>query len=215
MTVTTATAPPVDDKNVSVPEGHLPLRKKKILTLVFIFRHEKPNEDSQIAVPARQQVLLGLKKRGFGHGLWNGFGGKVNVAEESIVEGAQREVHEECGINIPISQFERIGILLFHFPGDDTGLECHVFCVDDKEDVYFGKETESEEMRPEWVNVEDVPFGNMWKGDSMWWPVMLEGKLFAGRFWFGDGGAVVQQKEVDVFERVPIEWDLNKGWRWD
>jgi len=26
-------------------------------------------------------VLLGLKKRGFGKGLWNGFGGKIEVDE--------------------------------------------------------------------------------------------------------------------------------------
>lgn len=35
------------------------------------------------------RVLLGLKKRGFGAGLWNGFGGKVQPGE-SIEEAAHR-----------------------------------------------------------------------------------------------------------------------------
>ncbi len=47
----------------------------KLLTLLFVLE------------PGR--VLLGLKKRGFGVGRWNGFGGKVEVGE-SIEEGAIR-----------------------------------------------------------------------------------------------------------------------------
>ncbi len=47
----------------------------KVLTSVFI-------RDSG-------QVLLGLKKRGFGVGFWNGFGGKVEKGE-TIEEGARR-----------------------------------------------------------------------------------------------------------------------------
>ena len=57
-------------------------RKRKVLTLVFLRREG--------------EVLLGMKKRGFGEGKWNGFGGKVE-AGETIVEAAAREVKEECG----------------------------------------------------------------------------------------------------------------------
>ena len=74
-------------------------RKIKLLTLVFLREGSK--------------VLLGMKKRGFGVGKWNGFGGKVSAhrtesrhsslmllqveAGETIVEAAAREVREECG----------------------------------------------------------------------------------------------------------------------
>ena len=54
----------------------------KLLTLVFVL---KPGH-----------VLLGMKKRGFGVGKWNGFGGKMH-ADESMVECAARELHEESG----------------------------------------------------------------------------------------------------------------------
>jgi 8-oxo-dGTP pyrophosphatase MutT (NUDIX family) len=36
-----------------------------------------------------QKILLGLKKRGFGEGKWNGFGGKVHV-NETIRQAAVR-----------------------------------------------------------------------------------------------------------------------------
>lgn len=48
---------------------------QKILTLVMV---RKANA-----------ILLGLKKRGFGEGKWNGFGGKVEN-DETIAEGAIR-----------------------------------------------------------------------------------------------------------------------------
>ena len=48
---------------------------RKVYTLVFLNQNE--------------QVLLGLKKRGFGEGRWNGFGGKVEEGE-TIFEAAKR-----------------------------------------------------------------------------------------------------------------------------
>ena len=50
---------------------------RKVLTLVLV-------RD----VPQRR-VLLGLKKRGFGAGKWNGFGGKLEPGE-TIEQAAKR-----------------------------------------------------------------------------------------------------------------------------
>ena len=47
-----------------------------------------------------ERVLLGMKKRGFGAGRWNGFGGKVEPGE-AIDAAASRELREEAGI-IPV-----------------------------------------------------------------------------------------------------------------
>lgn len=43
------------------------------------------------------QVLLALKKRGFGEGKWNGVGGKVKDGE-TIEQTAIRETQEEIGV---------------------------------------------------------------------------------------------------------------------
>jgi 8-oxo-dGTP pyrophosphatase MutT (NUDIX family) len=40
-----------------------------------------------------------MKKRGFGAGKFNGFGGKVEP-QESILEGAIREFREECRASV-------------------------------------------------------------------------------------------------------------------
>jgi 8-oxo-dGTP diphosphatase/2-hydroxy-dATP diphosphatase len=42
-----------------------------------------------VLVRQGQNVLLGMKKRGFGVGRWNGFGGKVEK-QETILDGAKR-----------------------------------------------------------------------------------------------------------------------------
>ena len=43
------------------------------------------------------QILLAMKKRGFGVGKWNGVGGKPNP-DEDIVSTAIRESQEEIGV---------------------------------------------------------------------------------------------------------------------
>jgi len=41
----------------------------------------------------QDRILLGMKKRGFGAGWWNGFGGKVQQGE-TIEEAAKRSTKE-------------------------------------------------------------------------------------------------------------------------
>jgi 8-oxo-dGTP diphosphatase / 2-hydroxy-dATP diphosphatase len=136
---------------------------KKLLTLCMVCE-----EDS---------VLLGMKKRGFGEGRWNGFGGKLE-AGETIEQAALREVQEEIGI-VPTTM-EKVGILEFAFESDPKVLEVHVFKVLS----YEGEPAESEEMRPQWFAYNEVPFTQMWADDEYWFPYLRAGRLFKGRFLF-------------------------------
>ena len=52
------------------------VQNKKVLTLVYIRDEEN--------------VLLGMKKRGFGQGKWNGFGGKVQQNESIMGKSARK-----------------------------------------------------------------------------------------------------------------------------
>lgn len=90
------------------------------------------------------RMLLGMKKRGFGTGKWNGFGGKVGEGE-SIEDAMMRELQEEAGIES--LAHERAGFLDFSFP-DGTRIAVSVFLVHS----YRGEPRETEEMRPCWFS---------------------------------------------------------------
>ncbi len=160
------------------------MKIKKLTTLCLIHDHPK--------------ILLGLKKRGFGEGLWNGFGGKVNLGE-SIEEGAKREMMEEAGIRV-ISMQEQ-GIIQFDFESEDFGIEMHVFRIE----KFSGYPVETEEMKPQWFNVDEIPFKVMWPDDIYWFPLFLKGKKFRGRFLFdrpstSERRAVIVEKSIKKVE---------------
>lgn len=141
----------------------------KILTLCIV--HE----------PGR--ILLGMKKRGFGAGKWNGFGGKVG-ADETIEAAAKREVLEECGLIV--DEMRSVGKLNFTFEGGTDVLEVNIFDVT----KFSGELVESEEMKPEWFALDAIPYATMWADDEFWLPAMLEGKAISGAFHFAADGSV-------------------------
>jgi 8-oxo-dGTP pyrophosphatase MutT (NUDIX family) len=145
--------------------------KKKIMTLCV------PVQDGK--------VLLGMKKRGFGMGRWNGFGGKIEPGE-TIEEAAMRETFEEA--EIAVEAMEPVGILEFEFEGNPQILEVHIFRVTQ----FSGVPTETEEMKPEWYRDDAIPFKKMWPDDIHWFPLFLAGKKFTGKFLFGPKDAIVR-----------------------
>lgn len=152
--------------------------ERKLLTLCLILKNDR--------------VLLGMKKRGFGAGRWNGFGGKVE-AGETIEAAAKRETEEECGVII--TEMEKVGIHEFEF-ADKRGeiLEVHVFRVD----AWQGEPEETEEMRPQWFMIDAVPYDEMWPDDIHWLPVFLAGKKFRTKFLFGEGDTVLENNVQEV-----------------
>ncbi|MFA6525980.1 MAG: 8-oxo-dGTP diphosphatase [Candidatus Buchananbacteria bacterium] len=139
---------------------------------------------------------MGMKKRGFGEGRWNGFGGKVQEGE-TIEEGAEREVREECGLIV--RNLQKFGQLDFEFHNNrGVILEVHMY----KSETFEGELQESDEMRPQWFNITKIPFADMWPDDIYWFPLFLAGKKFNGRFLFGDDDIVLEQKltETESFD---------------
>ena len=123
------------------------------------------------------QILLGMKKRGFGEGRFNGFGGKVNEGE-SLDAAAKRELEEECGL--VANSLRPAGILEFTFVDEEKTLEVHIFAVED----YDGEPKETEEMSPQWFSINNIPFTRMWADDQYWFPPLLAGQKFKGYFHF-------------------------------
>jgi ADP-ribose pyrophosphatase YjhB (NUDIX family) len=120
------------------------------------------------------KALLAMKKRGFGEGWWNGYGGKVQD-DETIELAMVRELHEESGL-VALEYKER-AVIEFFFKGTDLEVEMHVFEVS----KYEGELVETEEMRPEWFLKKDIPFDKMWPADRNWMPLFFDGKNFDGR----------------------------------
>lgn len=123
------------------------------------------------------EVLLGLKKRGFGVGKWNGFGGKVE-AGESIADAARRELSEEAGIDA--LSLEHRAISRFRFGDDSEVLEVHTFACSD----FRGTPKETEEMHPQWFPIAKIPYDGMWPDDMHWLPKFLAGERFQAYFGF-------------------------------
>jgi len=141
---------------------------KKILTIGII------QQDSK--------VLLGMKQRGFGVGLWNGPGGKFNEEKDKNPEESfRREALEEAGLII--GQIEKVGLIEFEF-ADEPGkiLETHVFRVM----AYAGQPQDSEEMCWQWFGNDEVPFDKMWPADKYWLPTILAGKKVSGYVLYSD-----------------------------
>lgn len=122
------------------------------------------------------EVLLAMKKRGFGEGMWNGSGGKV-APGETIKQAAIREVQEEIGLRV--STLEDRGVLEFVYEGrPDWSSSCSIFVCSD----FVGEPTESEEMRPQWFALDAVPWKEMWESDRVWFPELLRGERVGYRF---------------------------------
>lgn len=143
---------------------------KKILTLCIIYQYPK--------------ILLGMKKRGHGEGKWNGFGGKVEK-RETIEEGAIREMKEESGIEI--LKMNKLGVIQFEYQDDSGNMEVHVFNVKE----FKGSPAESEEMKPKWFFVNEIPYGQMWPDDRYWLPIFMDGKSFQGKFVFNKSNEII------------------------
>jgi mutator protein MutT len=126
------------------------------------------------------QVLLAMKKRGFGEGKYNGVGGKLK-ADETKEEALIRETEEEIGVTP--KKFEEIALLDFYYPGKGEGGEIsrvYVYLITEWE----GEITESEEMKPRWFNKSSLPFEKMWAPDKVWFLKALDGETLAGDFYF-------------------------------
>ena len=98
------------------------------------------------------QILLAEKKRGFGIGKFNGIGGKVEK-DETIEEALIRETQEEIGVTP--TDFTKMATITFDewVNDEEKQVIMSVFVAQS----YIGKIVETDEMRPQWFNLKDIP----------------------------------------------------------
>ncbi|HTL39354.1 MAG TPA: 8-oxo-dGTP diphosphatase [Methylomirabilota bacterium] len=138
------------------------------------------------------QILLAMKKRGFGMGKWNGTGGKVEIGE-TIEQAAVRETEEEISVKIDPRDLDHKADWDFYFPHKpEWDLTVRLFlCY-----KWQGEPIETEEMRPQWFKFSEIPYDQMWDDDKHWLPKVLTGKKFKGQFYFGPDNATVEKFEI-------------------
>lgn len=142
------------------------------------------------------EILLAMKKRGFGIGKWNGYGGKVQEGEE-IIQAALRELTEESGVTAVQEALVKVARLTFLFKDNPVwNQEVHVFFIQD----WQGQESETEEMSPQWFAVNSLPYETMWQDDKEWLPLALAGKTVQGEFLFNSDGSVMETWQVQEAE---------------
>lgn len=147
------------------------------------------------------EIILGRKKRGFGVGKLNGYGGKLNGGE-TVEEAAVRELNEEAGVFVNESQLEKVGKIEFYFPpgekADKYNQRVHIYIIRN----WVGSPRESEEMTVEKFPLSGIPYDEMWETDRHWMPVVLSGKRIIGRIDFNDDCETTKKfdyREVEGF----------------
>jgi len=135
------------------------------------------------------RILLIHKKRGFGQGKINDPGGKLEPGETPL-ECAVRETEEE--LCITPTGVEKAGELHFQFI-DGNSIHGYVFTATGFE----GDPTETDEAIPLWCSIDELPFEHMWEDDPTWFPHMLEGRYFNGRYIFDDDKMLDAIVELD------------------
>lgn len=155
--------------------------KAKICTLLFLRRDD--------------QILLAMKKRGFGANRYNGVGGKVESGE-SLEQALVRECQEEIGVTP--TNFTKVAEHDFVQQEGDEPWRMYVhayICTEWQETP-----TETEEVAPEWFALDAIPYDKMWSDDIYWLPMVLQGKKVKGVYTFDENDAMLTHDITEVEE---------------
>ena len=135
------------------------------------------------------EVLLGYKKIGFGQGKYTGIGGKIERGE-TMADAAIREIVEETNVRIPGPEHLKFSAIIeFRFPRKRSwNHRVFVFLTQ----YWEGVPVESNEIRPRWFKLEDIPYNQMWDDARYWLPLALSGEKFQAYFKFRNDNQTVR-----------------------
>ncbi|WP_458116913.1 8-oxo-dGTP diphosphatase [Arthrobacter sp. D2-10] len=124
------------------------------VALCFLFRQ----------TTAGREVLLGMKRSGFGTGRIVALGGGIEPGE-SAGEAAAREVHEESGVVVKVADLVELGPVRWRFPVKPVlDMDAVVFTTE----RFSGHPAVTDEIDPCWYPVEQVPWDGMWDDAKHW-----------------------------------------------
>jgi len=152
----------------------------KVYTLGFLFKGNS--------------IILAKKKRKFGAGKWNGYGGGVEEGE-NMEESLIREIEEECEVKVKIEDCKKLGLANFYFENKfEANQKVYIYRID----KFEGEPKETDEMgKPEEFNTNEIPYNEMIIGDDKFIPFVVENKKFEGNVYFDKDGEELLQYEFN------------------
>ena len=142
-----------------------------------------------------ENVILAPKKRGFGKGFLNGYGGKKEETDITVEDAAVREFLDESSASCVRGALELVAVIDF-YEGEKHIFETHVYFSY----LWDGELRETEEMgTPELYPISGVPYDRMWDADKVWLKMAFNGERFRAKSVYNEG----MTKQVS-FESSPI-----------
>ena len=89
-----------------------------------------------------------------------------------------------------------------HYKNEKIRLVFHLYMVYE----WDGEPTETEEMKPNWFDIDKIPYDSMFPDDKYWLPLVLEGKKIKAYFDFDEDWNVLS-KSIEDLENEKV---LNK-----
>jgi mutator protein MutT len=151
----------------------------KKLTLLFLVRDN--------------QILLAMKKRGFGKDRWNGVGGKLE-SNETLRDAVIRECKEE--INVTPTKFKKMAEI--EFDQQHLGVKETLYVYAYIASHWDGEPVETEEMAPKWFKISEIPYDEMWADDKYWLPLILNGNKLQCKFILDENDKIIGKEIVEA-----------------
>lgn len=151
------------------------------------------------------RVIFGERKKkdkpGFGARV--GIGGKIEERDGTLLQTTFRETIEEIGTKLggkdktvyfELKSAKEVAVVYFLFPHKKdipgSSMRCYVFVSDD----YVGNPVESDEIKPEWYPIDQLPEEFMWPDNLLWVPKVLAGDSINGIFLYAENGKLADYR---------------------
>ncbi len=139
-----------------------------------------------IIFPLRgDDVLLGIKTRKIGVGLFNGWGGKQE-AHQTMLQSCVAEFKKESGLDSREQDFIKVAEVSFYIHKNDGRIvlnQCDIFFIE----RFTGTPQVTEEMRePTWFPKNKLPWSKMMIDAPFWVPQILAGERMRYQIHYDD-----------------------------